>query len=49
MNRGWPLEDATPIERLVRPFPEFANLEASGGILLIGCTIAALDEVAHQV
>ena len=49
MNRGWPLEDATPIQRLVRPFQEFAKLEASGGILLIGCTIAALNEVAYQV
>ena len=35
-------EDATPMERLVRPFQEFAKLEASGGILLIGCTVAAL-------
>ena len=35
-------EDATPIERLVRPFQEFAKLEASGGVLLIGCTVAAL-------
>ena len=49
MNGGWPLEDATQIQRLVRPFQEFAKLEASGGILLIGCTIAALNEVAHQV
>jgi len=49
MNRGWALEDATPIQRLVRPFQEFAKLEASGGILLIGCTIAALNEVAYQV
>ena len=30
------------MERLVRPFQEFAKLEASGGILLIGCTVAAL-------
>jgi NhaA family Na+:H+ antiporter len=37
-----PRGDATPIERLVRPFQEFAKLEASGGILLIGCTVAAL-------
>jgi NhaA family Na+:H+ antiporter len=37
-----PREDATPIERLVLPFQEFAKLEASGGILLIGCTVAAL-------
>jgi Na+:H+ antiporter, NhaA family len=42
MNGGQSLEDATPIERLVRPFQEFARLEASGGILLIGCTVAAL-------
>src|SRR6266576_4615582 len=42
MNGGRPLEDTTPIERLVRPFQEFAKLEASGGILLIGCTMAAL-------
>src|SRR6266576_702196 len=42
MNGGRPLEDTTPIERLVRPFQEFAKLEASGGILLIGCTVAAL-------
>ena len=42
MNGGRPLEDTTPIERLVRPFQEFAKLEASGGILLIGCTIIAL-------
>jgi NhaA family Na+:H+ antiporter len=42
MNERRPLEVATPIERLVRPFQEFAKLEASGGILLIGCTIAAL-------
>ena len=33
---------ATPIERLVRPFQEFAQLETSGGILLIGCAIVAL-------
>jgi Na+:H+ antiporter, NhaA family len=42
MNRSRPLDNATPIERLVRPFQEFARLEASGGILLIGCTVAAL-------
>ena len=30
------------MERLVRPFQEFAKLEASGGIHLIGCTVAAL-------
>ena len=37
-----PLPGVTPIERLSRPFEEFARLESSGGILLIGCTIAAL-------
>ena len=42
MNGGWPLEDTPPIERLVRPFQEFAKLEASGGILLIGCAISWL-------
>jgi NhaA family Na+:H+ antiporter len=42
MKGGWPLEETRPIERLVRPFQEFAKLEASGGILLIGCTIVAL-------
>jgi len=47
MNRGWALEGATPIQRLVRPFQEFAKLEASGGILLIGGTRAALNEVAR--
>ena len=42
MNERRPLEAATPVERLVRPFQEFARQEASGGILLIGCTVAAL-------
>jgi Na+:H+ antiporter, NhaA family len=42
MNKGRPRADTTPIERLVRPFHEFAKLEASGGILLIACTVAAL-------
>jgi Na+:H+ antiporter, NhaA family len=42
MNERRPPEAATPMERLVRPFQEFAKLEASGGILLIGCTVAAL-------
>ncbi len=37
-----PLPGETPIERLAKPFHEFARLEASGGILLIGCTLAAL-------
>jgi Na+:H+ antiporter, NhaA family len=30
------------MERLVRPFQEFARMEASGGILLIGCMLVAL-------
>ena len=42
MNKSFPLQDATTIERLARPFQEFARLEASGGILLIACTIVAL-------
>src|SRR6478735_892251 len=33
---------ATPIERLKSPWRAFAKLEASGGILLIVCTISAL-------
>ncbi|HEY3661962.1 MAG TPA: Na+/H+ antiporter NhaA [Chthoniobacterales bacterium] len=37
-----PLPGATTIETLTKPFEEFARLESSGGILLIGCTIAAL-------
>jgi NhaA family Na+:H+ antiporter len=37
-----PTDSATPIERIVRPFQEFTQLEASGGILLIGCTVLAL-------
>ena len=36
------LPDETPLERLAKPFQEFAKLEASGGILLIACTLAAL-------
>jgi NhaA family Na+:H+ antiporter len=42
MNERRPLEAATSVERLVRPFQEFAKLESSGGILLIACTVAAL-------
>jgi NhaA family Na+:H+ antiporter len=42
MNERRPHETVTPIQRLVRPFQEFADLEASGGLLLIGCTVAAL-------
>jgi NhaA family Na+:H+ antiporter len=42
MNKSFSPPDVTPIERLARPFQEFARLEASGGILLIACTIVAL-------
>jgi NhaA family Na+:H+ antiporter len=42
MNRNRSLENATPVERLVRTFQEFARLEASGGVLLIGCMVAAI-------
>ena len=42
MRERPPLPGATPLERLVKPFQEFARLEASGGILLIACTAAAL-------
>ncbi len=31
-----------PIERVLRPFQEFTRIQASGGILLMACTIAAL-------
>ncbi len=37
-----PSSDATPLEKFVRPFKAFARLEASGGILLIGCTVVAM-------
>ncbi len=42
MQKRLPLPGATPIEALTRPFEEFARLESSGGILLIGCTLFAL-------
>jgi Na+:H+ antiporter, NhaA family len=42
MNTNGLVKNATPVERLVRTFQEFARLEASGGILLIGCTVVAL-------
>ncbi len=32
----------TPIEKLISPFQKFANLEASGGLLLIASTLLAL-------
>ena len=34
--------EETPIDRLVLPFQRFAAREASGGILLLVCTVAAL-------
>jgi NhaA family Na+:H+ antiporter len=42
MNEHPALQHATPVERLVRLFQEFARQEASGGILLIACTVVAL-------
>ncbi len=42
MNRNRSLENATPVKRLVRTFQEFARLEASGGIVLIGCMVVAI-------
>ncbi len=32
----------TPAERLIHPFQEFIHMEASGGILLLACTLIAL-------
>jgi NhaA family Na+:H+ antiporter len=31
-----------PIERLIGPFQQFVHTEASGGLLLLGCTVIAL-------
>jgi len=31
-----------PVEKIVRPFQDFADKQSSGGILLIAATIAAL-------
>jgi Na+:H+ antiporter, NhaA family len=31
-----------PVERLVRPFQDFAQMQSSGGILLIAATVVAL-------
>ncbi|MEO5719174.1 MAG: Na+/H+ antiporter NhaA [Chthoniobacterales bacterium] len=42
IQKPLPLPGATTIETLTKPFEEFARLESSGGILLIGCTLAAL-------
>lgn len=33
---------STPAERLVQPFQRFLHLQASGGILLLACTVIAL-------
>ncbi len=39
----FPVETSPPaIERIVRPFQAFARAEASGGLVLIACTIVAL-------
>ena len=41
-----------PVDRIIRPFEEFAKMQASGGILLLGCTVLALvwanSPLAHQ-
>jgi hypothetical protein len=31
-----------PVEKIVRPFQDFADKQSSGGILLIAATVAAL-------
>ncbi len=41
-NVAAPAQDALPIERILRPFQEFAAVEASGGIVLLACTAIAL-------
>ncbi len=38
----FPVDTATPIERVVRPFQRFAQAESSGGIVLLIATIIAL-------
>src|ERR1043166_1895561 len=42
MNRDRSLADARPMARFLRTVQEFARLEASSGILLIGCTVVAV-------
>jgi hypothetical protein len=37
-----PAPTPAPIERVLRPFREFARLESSGGLLLLGATTLAL-------
>ncbi len=45
VEKGNPVQqvsDRPPVERLLRPIQEFTKLEASGGILLLLCTVTAL-------
>ena len=42
MNEPMAAPKVMPMKRFVRPFQEFAKQEASGGILLIVCTVTAL-------
>lgn len=42
MKKEIPLKDVPPIERMLQPFQEFMHNAASGGILLIICTVIAL-------
>jgi NhaA family Na+:H+ antiporter len=42
MNTDGPRAVTLPTRGPVTPFQEFATSEASGGIILIGCTVAAL-------
>ncbi len=37
-----PEQQIRPVQRLTRPFRRFIHLEASGGMVLLGCTIVAL-------
>lgn len=36
------IEPETPVERLKRPFQTFAQIESSGGVILVLCAIAAM-------
>jgi NhaA family Na+:H+ antiporter len=42
VNSARKTDESPPFRRLVRTFQEFARLEASSGILLIGCMVMAL-------
>ena len=42
MNAETTTTPSPPIELLLRPFQKFAKVEASGGLLLLLCTIVAL-------